>query len=496
MSRASAIRYALAIVLSASASSACRAEESVLDAIFRCNPEAGDAQCGTDENGKPMVCYVGSAQLGGEAFCAKSCDPTHPTDRGFLCTSSGALLERCDPGANAGTCQSPLECYRTDVLFNEGLCMWVPICPYVPGTIELDDGQCGISHSICAGQLLRDLASGSALSAALQTDHLHCVAQPPCSMYGCSGTVLPEICPSEFYGTNFGLPITCAAPCDRFACPPNFACAGSSSPGSPSLCLPGLPGVRCTSSEDCLVGDCLDTGAGFSVCTEPAGCNTDDECLIFGTLPASVCLEGIPGGGGHCVSTIPFSGANCQDSSQCSGELRCGSEACPPRECSQYSPYELNPPHGDCRFSCDPRVGCPAFGGLPHVCLEKVIADELGPSFGGCFPGTFGVPCSRPSECFANLSCETVPPDERSRSQHPKICTISCSEDADCTNEANPWIGGSGYCVPAPDTDPGAVRYCRNGAQPGRPCEKDEHCLSGRCELQENGSRVCGSIDP
>jgi hypothetical protein len=483
MSWASAIRLVLAVVLSAALSPACRADDSVLDAIYRCDPNGSDAQCGTDEKGQRMTCYVGSAQLGGEAFCTQACDPSVPTEPGFRCTSSGALLEVCDPGADANSCPDPLNCYRTDVLSEVGLCLWAPICPYAKGTTELDDSQCGISHSVCAGDVLRELASGSALSALLRTNNLHCVAPAPCSTFGCSGAKLPESCPSEFYGTNFGLPITCAAHCDKFACPPNFTCAASASPGAPPVCLPGVPGNRCTSDDDCLVGECLDTGAGFSVCTPSTGCDTDEVCLLLGSLPAFVCLRGESEASGHCVLPSPFQGMNCDSSGDCSTELRCGAEACPPRVCSAYSPHELDPPHGECRFQCGSAADCPAFLGVPHVCLAE----------GGCYPGMFGIPCTSSSECFANLSCEAVPPDERSRSEDPKICTVSCNEDVDCSSSANPWLGLGGYCVESPDPAPETKGYCRVGGWAGRPCEKDAHCRSGTCMTTEGGAMVCAS---
>jgi hypothetical protein len=240
--------------------------------------------------------------------------------------------------------------------------------------------------------------------------------------------------------------------------------------------------MRCTSSEDCIAGDCFDTGAGFSVCTLPGECSTDDDCLPLSSNPAFVCAEGVPGAASRCVATTPFQGANCDDSSDCAEELRCGVEACPPRECFHYSVVERNPQHGECRFQCDPEVGCEAFGGVPHVCLAE----------GGCYPGSFGIPCTRSSECLANLSCEAVPPDERSRTEEPKICTVSCTEPIDCTSSVNPWLGLGGYCVPAPDAAPGTVGFCRIGAQPGRPCDKPEQCLYRKCELDESGVRVCG----
>jgi hypothetical protein len=194
--------------------------------------------------------------------------------------------------------------------------------------------------------------------------------------------------------------------------------------------------------------------------------------------PAHVCAEGPDGG--LCVSTIPFEGTNCYEDIDCVEPLRCGSEPCPPRRCSWYSAYEFDPEHGICRYVCDPDETCPALGGVPYVCLE-----------GGCHPGTFGLPCSTGLDCFANLICGDVPPDERSRSDASRICTVPCVDDADCTFEANPWIGGGGYCVPVDDPPPDANGYCRVGAQPGKPCEKNEHCVTRVCEPNERGDLEC-----
>jgi hypothetical protein len=481
MSNAFGIRFGLAIALSACVLSACRADEGVLDDIFSCDPDAGDAQCGTDENGERMTCYVGSAQLGGKAFCTKTCDPARPADSGSVCTSSGALLERCDPGAEENPCQSPLNCYRTDVLFDDGLCMWVPICPYVPGTTELDDGQCTSSHPVCGGSLLRELTS-----LPISVNNLHCVTLPSCEGFPCNeqGGSWPEACPASFYSSDFGLPFTCSAHCDELRCPPNFTCAASASPDTPPICLPGVPGVRCTSQEDCLTGECFDTGAGFSVCTLLTECDSDDECSLLGSSPPFLCVEGVEGV--RCATTLPFHGAICQSQSDCSDELLCGSEPCPPRICSHYSPYSFDPEAGDCRFECDAAGGCPDFGGLPHVCLGK---DEMGRE-GGCFPGSFGIPCSSDSDCVANLVCGIVPTDERSRVDATAICTVVCNDDTDCIGDVNPWLGGGGYCVPSPEPAPGAVGYCRIGGQPMRLCERNEHCLSRECVLSEEGNGI------
>jgi hypothetical protein len=477
MSRGVAIWFAFAIAFSASVLSACRADESVLDAIFPCDLDGADGQCGTDENGQPMTCYVGSAQLGGQAFCTKRCDPEGDAPSGFVCTSSGALLETCDPNPEKeDPCQDPLQCYRTDVLIDQGICLWVPVCPYKHGSAtELDASQCQFSHQLCAGTLLRGLSS-----LPIRVNNLHCIADRCDQGLPCPTTTKPvEVCPTEFY--NPPLPVTCAVRCDKFTCPPNYACIASPNSGSPPVCLPGIIGMRCSSDEDCLAGVCIDTGAGFSLCTPAGGCNSEADCRLLGTKPPFACAEGIPDGDSYCFSTVPFHGANCEINDQCSAELQCGDEPCPHRTCSDYSPYVLTPSHGECRFDCVREDGCPAFGGLPHACLPD----------GSCYPGTFSVPCQKPTDCVESLVCASVPPDERSRSNDPKTCTASCDTDDDCDAELNPWLG-PGYCVPSPEAAPGTVGFCRLGAPAGLPCDKPEHCASRCCLLRDDGMKTCG----
>jgi len=481
-------RFALGALLLVSSTFSCRVDDSILDEIFTCDMEGGDAQCGTDENGKPMTCYAGSAQLGGKAFCTKSCDPERPAEEGFLCTSSGALLETCKP-SESGSCQDPLTCYRTDVFLDEGLCLLVPVCPYKKGTTtrELDNSQCRISHSECGGDILRELTD-----IPIAVDQLHCVAKPCPSAqavgptFPCPQVPILEVCPTDFYSPSGGIPIMCSVLCDRLSCPPNFTCIGSASGGSPPVCLPGIVGMRCTRNEDCIAGDCIDTGAGFSACALPGECFRDEDCRQLGKHPPYTCLKAEPGGKGHCRSTIPFSGANCERPEECSQDLRCGSEPCPPRDCSQYSIYSLDTQHGECRFKCEPDGECPAFGGLPHVCLAD----------GSCFPGTFGAPCTKASDCYADLVCGLVMPDERSRVDASRICTAPCDDDDDCNMEEHLWLGSdTGYCVPSPEPAAGGTGFCRLAVADGRPCERATHCASRCCPTTGPDAGTCVPAD-
>src|SRR5580765_8041808 len=81
---------------------ACRAQrQEFCDRIFECDLNAPGDPCGNSCRGKPMTCYAGS-QLGGADFCAEACDPDAGSDDpAFTCTTSGALLRRCQPHGEA-----------------------------------------------------------------------------------------------------------------------------------------------------------------------------------------------------------------------------------------------------------------------------------------------------------------------------------------------------------------------------------------------------------
>src|SRR5262245_50264566 len=153
MSLGLSYRISALLFVTVGTSFACQADESALDKVFPCDVERGDAQCGTDENGEAMTCYVGSAKLGGKAFCTKRCNPKEPVEAGFECSKARALLQSCNPDSTDNSCPSPLNCYRTDLLRGKGVCLWVPICPYLPNSAELDRRQCSSPHSSCASDL-------------------------------------------------------------------------------------------------------------------------------------------------------------------------------------------------------------------------------------------------------------------------------------------------------------------------------------------------------
>ena len=432
---------------------ACRAQEDAFyEKVFTCDLRASQDPCGTTRAGEPMTCFAAS-QLSGDDFCVPACNPAdHAETPNSKCLSSGARLQTCRPAATtsdgSGGCPSGLQCYRTDLTRDEGLCIKMRICS------EHSDCSGDPTRRACAGAILRDLYS----SAPLLTTNLQCV-QPTCKSLG-SSCPPGEFCLADLLSRGPDFPEICVPSCDvNLHCPPNYSCIVSRLPSGPTaICIPGLLGTRCLADEDCLIGACLDTGAGFSECTIPLACSSDSSCgPLNGFLGSVVCAAASPSSDRHCVTLNSFRGPDCTTDSYCAADQMCFS----------YSPYGI--PKGECRLPCSADLTCPARGGIPHVCL--------GDGAGGCYPSDFGMPCSTSSDCLSAFSCQAVTPDERTIITAPKICTVSGETDADCASMT--WIHGFGFC---------RDHLCRLSGQQDAPCDRNEQCLrhlclAGRCAI-------------
>jgi hypothetical protein len=423
--------------------------------VFECDTKASQDPCGTTAAGRPMKCFPGG-QLGGSNFCAEICDPSQGSDDpAYTCVSSGALLKVCRPDANgAEGCPRGLQCYRTDLLGNDGICLMMRVCA--------QDVDCsGEAGRICAATLVRSMYSMPGIKA----DHLQCIKHT-CQSGGsqCSDW---ESCLANYTEQGPEIPDICVPQCDSVRdCPPNFACSiSAAAPGSPPICLPGVPGTRCVANQDCVVGNCVDTGAGFSQCTLDFPCQSDSNCAPFNGLASTfVCVEGVPGAP-RCMKVQTFAGTDCKDDTGCTGGQRC----------IRYSPYMGEQANGQCRTPCDVDQACPARGGLPHVCLAG--------GKGGCYPGHFALPCASSSDCPASLSCFEVSPDERTIISSPTVCTMACATDDDC--HASPFIGNNGgFCKEG---------LCRLAGQKGAPCDRDAQCINSRCVVDGSGIGECAT---
>lgn len=421
------------------------------DGVVICDSRSPASSCGVAEGGRPLTCFQASA-LGGQDFCAEACDPTQsPTDPGFACVDQGALLQRCHPQGNpepSADCPKGLNCYRTNLLLDEGLCVRMPVCA--------TDADCpSATYNRCAATLVTSISSPSPL---IHLDHLNCIQANCLSLQtACASS---EGCLATQYAPTYA--DVCAPNCDSDSkCPPNYSCArATSGGGSPNLCLPGLPGIRCNGPH-CVVGDCEDTGAGFSICTIP--CISDNECAALDTASdAFVCVTG--GSGSHCVTPRPFNGANCTADDQCRADRN--------EFCAHYNQREQQVSRGECRVPCKDDGTCDPQGGLPHTCLAS--------GAGGCYPGIFGVPCKLASECIPPLSCQDVLAETDVATIDTRICTESCGVDGGGDEEADAQCARSpvsGYC---------GRGSCRVVRLTGEPCGRNAQCQSQLCDATMN----------
>jgi hypothetical protein len=321
-----------------------------------------------------------------------------------------------------------------------------------------DDADCTDPGSSCFSGLL----TAAYPTATLQTSDLHCLHA------GCQarGAACPpgEGCLPSLVPASMEPPDICVPKCVNQDCPPNFICARRvSGPLAPDFCIPGVLSFRCTNDMDCLMGDCEDTGVGFSVCSTP--CSEHRDCVPYGPpgFGPFVCADKPAGGGKHCVSPRPISGSACVDDSSCAPGLRCFYWA--------LFASPINPKlTGECRVPCNDDGSCPARGGIPHVC-------QTGGGERSCYPGRFGAPCTDDSQCIADLLCLAVPPSDAGDAGG-RICSTPCTVDSDC--DLDPWTEQSGYCE---------AGLCRLGLTPGEACTRDmlcrgRNCLQGVCGPQ------------
>jgi hypothetical protein len=442
------IAVSLALV---GAAAGCQLDTSLDDRLWPCDPNSPVDQCGT-QNGRPMVCW--------QNFCMPSCDPSQKDSQaGWHClgpstATNGVLLAECKPSHD--DCTRDTHCLRTDLFYDVGLCLPILVCA--------EDTDCpGSTKTTCGSTLIKNLQSPGSASDVFTFDH------EPCEQVDCTSTSCGEgeACLPANYG-DYPTPSLCLATCDsRHECLPNFSCARvGADEGAPNICMPGLPGVRCTRDDDCMAGSCFDTGAGFSVCSYT--CVDDSTCEpIDGTATYFHCA-GEGDEGTICLATATFHGPDCAVDSECPPETPL---------CSYYNPYESPAKSGECRAPCASDGSCPARGGLPHLCLAN--------GEGGCYPGEFGLPCTDSSECLSPFTCQTAAPDalaNDTNSQPFQICTVGCLDpmtgepsDQACNDVAQ--TVNRGYCA-----DDG---LCHLHALADEPCTRSAECASGQCLKQK-----------
>lgn len=434
----------------------CRLEpEEFHSRLFSCNPSAADPGCGADRAGEPMVC-VAAHQLGGPNFCSESCDSAAgspggdaiclaagPPDAGRL---SGARLRSCAPESGDGACGHPeLSCLRTDLIADEGVCMTLTPCA------TSSDCRDPV-RSTCMGELLRD---NYGEKAGLKADHTYCVQQG-CHATGAScspgESCLRKLIPRESRPSDI-----CVPNCDANRnCPPNYFCYPDLySRIAPAICIPGLMGLRCRTSMDCLFGDCVDTGAGYNVCT--VKCQDDSDCSRYNSEHGVFFCNDQK----WCAGPRAFQGGLCEVTEDCRpGEI-----------CARPSPDMRT---GACLFPCDANGQCPSYGGVGHACLPQ-RGNPNGPPI--CVGGRLEIPCQADGNCIKGLQCREVPTTPL------KICTILCKADSDCKREP---FAQEGWCH-------AELGLCRAPLKDDAPCERDEQCESHKCitDPAQAGKKKC-----
>lgn len=437
--------------------------------VFACDTAAPDPACGADENGRPMACFA-ARQIGATDFCAKTCDTVGATaDSVCLAGGGGRVsdkdakveLRSCRPSEDTATdphaaChQSGLGCYRTDLLTDQGVCLTLNPCN--------EDVDCRDPvRSVCATSFLSTTIYPESK---LPLDHMFCL-QTNCKAHGTScspgETCLQEVLPLETHAADI-----CVPNCDsHLRCPPNFLCYKKvSTTIAPAVCIPGLLGFTCDSSIDCMVGDCLDTKIGYSVCT--TSCTDEADCQKFdGQQGSFSCIKnpGDPDQSGRCQTPDAYRGSICNETADCIPRNK-------DEVCMRFDPTDTQ---GVCLLPCGDGGKCTQRVGINHTCLP--LFDEAHTPTAACFPGYLGLPCAADSNCVGDLNCRPTGLGDL------KVCSAPCTADLDCARHSP---SGTGNRWAADDTNWCGISIgnpiCLPALPDGSPCPSSVACRSGKC---------------
>jgi hypothetical protein len=425
---AGVVRWALCLGLAAW-QGGCRVDEDAFaETIFLCN--TSNPACGTTLDGREMTCFQAS-QLDGNDFCAPKCGMAkilageEPATAGSVCAHGNAELRACNPTVD-GSCGATLNCLRTDVTTDEGVCMTMQPC-------STDEMCTDAVHSTCASTFLQELYNSPDLSTDdLHSDHLYCL-QRGCKEGGSScnpgQSCLPYLVDKAAHP-----PDICVPDCGSdYSCPPNHFCFREiSGPGSPRICLPGLLGFLCKTDIDCMVGTCRSDGVPepltLNLCTVP--CDSNADCEKWDSDQGKfVCIDH------RCATPDAYRGARCYTDDDCT---RDEGTAC------VFAGKPTSPTdQGTCSVVCGDGTGpdemCSPRGGFGHVCLGFTV-DRDGRAKHGCYPGYYGpyYTCRSNADCVDDLECLDVGTGQR-------LCTARCDGDAAC--QANRWTRGASTCL-------------------------------------------------
>jgi hypothetical protein len=203
----------------------------------------------------------------------------------------------------------------------------------------------------------------------------------------------------------------------------------------------------------CLRTD-VEMGAAEGVCITGNPCLADTDCKdpVRSTCAATFLNQLYV----NTKNMLPSDHLYCLQEGCVSGDTACSpGETCLPK----VIPAAANPPD-ICVPNCDSQGRCPP----NHFCLSK-ISGPANPSV--CIPGLLGFVCESDIDCLVG-QCRSDNPD------HPdlalKLCTISCSSDADCAKYNS--LQGAFVCSAGPQN-----RHCVTpNAYTGALCNTDADC--------------------
>ena len=389
--------------------------------VYACDIHEPDQtlECGTG-----YVCHPGT-QIGTYDFCAPECTPG--VDGGpQYCAPDGALLKACHP--SAPSCGEGLQCLRTSVTADDGICVPVDVC-------GKDDECRDPLRRHCLVKVVAD-AYGDGLDPAMLNNlwclQGECNPVSPCEAgYTCLGGIpfVSKVAP------------VCAPNCTRNPrggevveelCPRSFVCASKVLSSLPyRFCLPGLFGFPCENDDQCLIGTCLPMGSHTKACS--IQCTTSDQCSAL-YHPSDAQKAEVACVDGQCVTAFsPYMQFLCDPA-----DNRCPADA----TCQKVTDL------GDAGVPGVPDVGeyicwkpCPngvadcAGNGSARACLKFGLSI--------CVPGVASplIECDPddPDACVKGLECKASPV----LGAKP-YCTISCQSDAPCQN--HPWLPASWRC--------------------------------------------------
>jgi hypothetical protein len=232
---------------------------------------------------------------------------------------------------------------------------------------------------------------------------------------------------------------------------------------------PNEYGQACSGTSPC-------SGALLCFAEVPPNGYCTSDCATAACGPGSVCDDAL--GGRYCLR-------ECDDQSDCRGELQCFGGICRP-PCTSDANCGSGTCGADQRCTgpeCTTSAECPSgYVCQASRCLEPIPGEDADSDSGGELRGE-GSPCTSSAQCALG-AC--LPADRGG------VCTIPCGDEDTCFGAAF-----SSSCGPAA-IDGTVGTYClpyREGAgAPATPCTADTECQASTC-VDGQCARVCDGME-